>query len=124
MSESQIWESFKRRLEENTIPEPNSGCLLWTGKVQRSGYAATALRGSYLGWHRISWQLAHGPIPAGLHVCHKCDVPSCVNPNHLFLGTHAQNMADKVRKGRQRSGWERVIRLPSGIKVLPTRESA
>jgi hypothetical protein len=81
------------------MPEPNSGCLLWLGSVYR-GYGQTSLRGRRLIAHRAAWIVAHGDIPDGLFVCHKCDVPSCINPAHLFLGTHDDNMADRSAKGR------------------------
>lgn len=76
-----------------------SGCWLWLRSV-RDGYGRTQYRGKKLAAHRRSWELHRGPIPPKLFVCHKCDVPLCVNPEHLFLGTHDDNMADMVAKAR------------------------
>lgn len=79
-----------------SIPEPMSGCWLWEGSLQTRGY----------GWaggitaHRLSYKVHRGDIPDGLHVLHRCDQRSCVNPDHLWLGTHADNMADMSKKGR------------------------
>lgn len=78
---------------------PNE-CWEFTGATSGDGYGSVNLNGKTVGAHRIAWEAAHGPIPPGLHVLHKCDHPSCCNPGHLFLGTHADNMADRSRKGR------------------------
>lgn len=76
-------------------------CWLWTGYVFGSlGYGGLHLGGRPLYAHRIAWELANGAIPDGQWVLHSCDVPRCVNPAHLFLGTHTTNMQDAARKGR------------------------
>ena len=78
-------------------PEPYSGCWLWVGVLRGRGY------GNYLRRyaHRVSWTIHNGEIPDGLLVCHKCDTPACVNPNHLFIGTHSDNLKDCFQKSRR-----------------------
>lgn len=92
-----------------TMSHMDTPCWLWTAFKIQSGY------GQYGGIaaHRIAWVLANGQIPHdgsahGICVCHKCDVPACCNPEHLFLGTHADNMRDKGCKGR--------VNTPTGDK--------
>lgn len=80
-----------------------AGCWEWTGPAFRGGYGRVYFRGRTLYAHRVSWELANGRIPDGLWVLHHCDNPPCVRPDHLFLGTHADNMADMVAKGRHSS---------------------
>jgi len=92
------------RLEFYSIPEPNSGCLLWLAACNAAGYGLCGISRRSVLAHRLAWEAAHGPIPDGLHVLHKCDVPSCVNVDHLWLGSHQDNMADKFHKGRAKGG--------------------
>jgi hypothetical protein len=80
-----------------------SGCWLWTGATRHGGYGVIQHNGRSIGAHRVSYELFREPIPAGLFVCHTCDVPSCVNPKHLFVGTHKDNMHDSWVKGRHRT---------------------
>lgn len=89
---------------ERTMPEPNSGCLLWTGPANGLGYGRIHVVGTRrrAGAHRVAFEVVHGPVPQGMEVCHRCDTPSCVNVDHLFLGTHRDNMADMAAKGRSR----------------------
>lgn len=81
-------------------------CWLWTAAVDSCGYGRIYMDGENQTAHRVSWVLYKGKIPNGIHVLHKCDVPNCVNPKHLFLGTHKDNMDDRDKKGRlgERSG--------------------
>lgn len=84
-------------------PEPMSGCWLWDGALCPTGYAklhVSGTRRNYVRGHRFAYQKFVGPIPSGMGVCHTCDVPSCVNPVHLFVGTQSDNMTDCSRKGR------------------------
>jgi len=78
------------------------GCQLWTGGKRKDGYGAFMIGRVCLGAHRLAWEMKNGPITDGLFVCHKCDRPACVNPDHMFLGTHTENMKDMLGKGRGR----------------------
>lgn len=78
-----------------------SGCWEWYGRRHSAGYGLIS-RGRYA--HRAAYAQAHGPIDSAQHVLHRCDNPPCCNPAHLFLGTQADNMADKQAKGRQARG--------------------
>ena len=77
-----------------------SGCWLWLGAVDAAGYGDFWFGGTNVGAHRVAWTLFMGEIPAGRFVCHHCDRPPCVNPAHLFVGTHGDNMRDASQKGR------------------------
>lgn len=82
--------------------QKTDGCWLWIGGRNKAGYGNFSPGGtaSMIGAHRVSYELHYGPIPQGLHVLHRCDVPSCVRPDHLFLGTVADNVRDMYDKGR------------------------
>jgi hypothetical protein len=80
------------------------GCILWTKGMDALGYGRLWVNGQCLLAHRWAWMQENGPIPEGMCVCHHCDNPSCINPGHLFLGTHQDNMSDMAAKGRSEHG--------------------
>lgn len=77
-----------------------STCWLWTGIVNRKGYGKFRIAGKFLGTHRVAYALFKEPIPKGMWVLHTCDVPNCVNPDHLYIGDQYDNERDKVARGR------------------------
>ncbi len=95
-------------LFENYMPIPESGCWIFMGKIQDTGYGMITKQVNkvkrYIGAHRLSWEMTYGPVPDGMLVCHKCDVRSCINPSHLFLGTYKDNSQDMKHKGRHKNG--------------------
>jgi hypothetical protein len=98
-------ESIEARFWTKVNKDGANGCWLWTasctGKAQHGQFTFSLDgRQSHVYAHRVSYELVHGPIPNGLNVCHHCDVPRCVNPAHLFLGTQNDNLNDARRKGR------------------------
>ena len=78
-------------------------CWLWKASKNLHGYGQLMIARKPLGAHRVAWELANGPIPAGMCVCHRCDTPACVRPDHLFLGTHTDNMRDMFSKKRRKT---------------------
>jgi hypothetical protein len=104
--------------ESRYIPEPMSGCWIWTGNDNGFGYGLFRIGKRRIMAHRVAWELYCGPIPDGLQANHKCDVPSCVNPNHLYLGTQAENLEDCRQRGRARKR-SRPTHCPHGHEYTP-----
>ena len=91
---------IKERFEAKFIPEPNSGCWLWTATTNQDGYGRFRYKDRLVGAHRFSLMVYREQENQELCVLHTCDGPCCVNPNHLFFGTHTDNMRDRKNKGR------------------------
>jgi hypothetical protein len=97
--------TVEERFEAKYIPEPNSGCHLWTASVTLDGYGQfVAEDGRKVLAHRYAWERENGPIPARMVVRHRCDMPWCVNDQHLVLGSNADNSRDMVLRNRSLRG--------------------
>lgn len=90
----------KERLLDK-IEKRENGCWVWTAATNPQGYGLMVYKKRLISAHRISWMEHVGEIQDGLYVCHRCDNPLCINPDHLFLGSQKENMDDMIRKGRQ-----------------------
>lgn len=94
--------TFVARFWSN-ITKTASGCWIWRGTITGRGYGSVKYGVKTHSTHRMAYSLINGTIPDGMQVCHKCDIPACINPEHLFLGTASDNQQDSVRKGRKPS---------------------
>ena len=109
----QTFESFIER-------EPMSGCWIWTGMANEAGYGRYRPDGRKKVFaHRAAFEMHKGAIPDGAMVCHVCDNPACVNPDHLYLGSAADNMRDKVARGRSRNQNSVKTHCIRGHKLTP-----
>lgn len=100
----------KSQYEDGPLDTP---CIVWSGTRLPRGYGVVKIAGQTLRVHRVAWIERNGPIPSETpHVLHRCDNPPCWADGHLFLGTHAENMADMAAKGRGRSGHGRETHCP------------
>lgn len=118
--------TLEEKFNRHWMAEPNSGCWLWHSACDKDGYGLLRHNGKNRRAHRVSYEIHVGPIAHGKFVCHKCDLPSCVNPEHLFLGTNSDNQKDASKKGRhahQRLSVANVLDIKESIARGATQAS-
>ena len=115
---------MKVGLEERFWSKVDKGskCWMWTANKTSKGYGHIKIKGKQCSVHRISYKIKYGPIPKGMFVCHHCDVRLCVNPSHLFIGTHKDNMRDASSKGRLLKGVARPSAKLTEMQVINIRK--
>jgi len=114
---------FWKKTEVSTEHSYNgTPCIDWTAATMPNGYGMFRSGSKLWLTHRMAWVFEYGDIPDGMFVCHHCDRPCCVNPEHLFLGTHQDNMDDKMSKGRHRRGDDTYNNKLSGFDVTLIKE--
>ena len=107
----------ERYIYERVEMIPEAGCWLWNRRASRLGYGLTAKLVPVRLAHRLSYMTFVSQIPKGMHVCHKCDTPLCVNPAHLFIGDTAANMSDRKNKGRYIGDWNGRATITNDVAV-------
>ncbi len=115
-------DNTSERFENKYMPITGTGCWLWLATCTRLGYGQFRVKDKMAMAHRVSYEMYIGQIPVGMCVLHKCDVPSCVNPNHLYLGTHQDNSTDMVNKGRVARGSKRPDSVLTELQVMEIKE--
>lgn len=119
---------LQETLRNGSVRIPEAGCWLWEGSLHSTGYGTLYWDGTTQFTHRLSYRTFRGEIPDKLYVLHRCDVRCCINPNHLFVGTHQDNMDDMVSKGRAgrdfvercKHGHDNWVTIESGRRVCNT----
>ena len=117
--------SIAERMDAKVMPVTECGCHIWLGATGgHMGYGHIKVNGRVENTHRVSWELYRGKVPDGMNVLHTCDIPTCVNPDHLFIGDHRANMDDKKSKRRAPHGSKHHKRVVSEKEVIEIRSSA
>ena len=112
------------RFQKSFVPDPNTGCWLWIAAPGSGGYGQISYKNKSTRAHRVSWMIHRGEIPQGMDVLHKCDCRPCVNPDHLFLGTHVDNAHDRHQKKRDAYGEKHGMAKLTDEDVVAIRQDA